>query len=37
MVFQVKKLLEIVEARGTWYAAIHGIAKSHSLVTEQQH
>ena len=28
MAFQVKKLQEIVEDPGTWYVAIHGVAKS---------
>ena len=31
------KLREIVEDRGVWCAAVPGVAKSHDLVTEQQH
>ena len=30
------KLREIVEDRGNWYAIVHRIAKSWTLVTEQQ-
>ena len=30
------KLQEIVKDRGARYVAVHGVAKSHNLVTEQQ-
>ena len=33
----LSKLWEIVEGRGVWCAAVPGVAKSHDLVTEQQH
>ena len=38
MDMNLSKLQEIVEDRGTWHAAVHGVAMSgtHSLVTEQQ-
>ena len=38
MDMNLSKLQEIVEDRGAWHAAVHGVAKSgtHSLVTEQR-
>jgi len=34
----LSKFQEIVEDRGAWQAAVHGVAKSRTdLVTEQQH
>ena len=32
----LRKLWEIVEDRGTWYAIVHGIAKSWTVATKQQ-
>ena len=33
----LSKLWEIVEAKGAWYAAVHGVERAgHKLVTEQQ-
>ena len=33
----LSKLQETVENRGTWYTAVHGVAKAgHDLVTEKQ-
>ena len=31
------KLQEIVEDRGAWRAAVHGVSELHDLVTERQH
>ena len=37
MNMNLSKLQEIVEDRGTWHAAVHGVAKGwNSLATEQQ-
>ena len=30
----LSKVLEIVEDRGAWRAAVHGLSKLHDLVTE---
>ena len=32
----LSKLWEIVEDRGAWRAAVHGVIKRHDLATEQQ-
>ena len=32
----LNKLQEIVEDRGAWYAAVHGVTVRHDLATEQQ-
>ena len=37
MDMNLSKLWEIVEDRGACYATVPGVAKSHDLVTEQQH
>ena len=36
MDMNLSKLLEIVKDRGTWCAAVYGVAVRHDLVTEQQ-
>ena len=36
MDMNLNKLLETVEDRGAWCVAVHGVAKRHDLVTEQQ-
>ena len=36
MDMNLNKLLEIVEDRGAWCVVVHGVAKRHDLVTEQQ-
>ena len=36
VVMNLTKLWEIVEDGGAWRAAVHEVAKSHDLVTEQQ-
>ena len=36
MDINLSKLWEIVEDGGAWRAAVHEVAKSHDLVTEQQ-
>ena len=38
MAMNLSKLQEIVEDRGAWHAAVHGVAKCHTnLATEQKH
>ena len=36
MVMKLSKLQKIVEGRGTWGAAIHGVRVGYNLATEQQ-
>ena len=36
MDMNLNKLLETVEDREAWCVAVHGVAKRHDLVTEQQ-
>ena len=37
MDMNLSKLGDIVEGRGAWHAAVHGVARvGHNLVTEQQ-
>ena len=37
MEMSLSKLQKIVKDREAWHAAVHGVAKRHDWVTEQQH
>ena len=37
MAMNLSKVQEIVEDRGAWAVAVHGVSVRHDLVTEQQH
>ena len=36
MDLSLSKPWEMVEDRGAWHAVVHGVAKRHNIVTEQQ-